>query len=51
MQEAVSEVPRTFQDFLDILLPRIRPKPNIPYVSLEDQQSLVRWIEAVLDYT
>ena len=40
-QEAVAEVPRTFQEFQNILLPRIRPDPELHALSVEDQQSLV----------
>eukprot|EP00118_Oscarella_pearsei_P015113 m.133954 g.133954 ORF g.133954 m.133954 type:complete len:67 (+) comp38129_c0_seq38:138-338(+) len=40
-QETVRSAPKTFSNVLEVLLPRIQPKPNLPGLSIQDQETFV----------
>ena len=41
LQEVIKHPPRSFAAALEILLPRLKPKPDVKGVSVEDQESFV----------
>lgn len=42
MNEAISTVPASYAELLEVLLPRFQPHYNLKGISIEDQESLVK---------
>lgn len=43
LQEVIKNPPKTLSAALEILLPRLKPNPDVKGVSIEDQESFVSW--------
>ena len=41
-QDVIRDAPKNLNELLEVLLPRLQPRPEVRGVSMEDQQSLVK---------